>query len=108
MKDDTFGGLRESFPGHSLFQAPECFKEGLFSSYSADLWSLGVSLYFLVFGRPHVPIAKGLQLNEIIMNYSHLPSMEGVSKELQELLSLLLNPDVGKRPSLDYVLVFLI
>lgn len=40
------------------------------------------------------------------MNYSELPSMEGVSPELQELLSLLLNPDVGKRPSLESVLVF--
>ena len=101
------GGLRQYFPNEQLFQAPECFKEGLFSSYSADLWALGVCLYFLTFGKSYLPLVSGLQLYETIMNYSALPSMEGVSSELQELLSLMINPDVGKRPCLLAILVVL-
>lgn len=77
----------------------------MFSSYSADLWSLGVCLYFLVFGKSPVPLATGIQLQHSIMNYSELPPMEGVSQELQELLSQMLNPDVGKRPCLVSILV---
>lgn len=107
IEGDPYGGLRQYFPNESLFQAPECFKEGLFSSYSADLWSLGVCLYFLVFGRSYIPLVSGLKLHETIMNYSTLPPMEGVSFELQELLSLMINPDVGKRPCLLAILVVL-
>lgn len=105
IKNDLIGGLRETFPGVSLFQAPECFKEGFFSSYSADLWSLGVSLYFLVFGKPHITLTPGIEIHEIVKDYSELPPMEGVSSELQELLSLMLSPDVGKRPCLHAIMV---
>ena len=40
ISNDLFGGLRECFDGDTRFQAPECWKDGLFSSYSADLWSM--------------------------------------------------------------------
>ena len=38
-------------------------------------------------------------------NYNSLPPLEGISSELRQLLTSLLNPDVALRPTLKGILV---
>lgn len=40
-----------------------------------------------------------------IKSYNVLPKMEGISVELENLLSAMLNPDVAERPCLEDIMV---
>ena len=79
--------------------------DGSFSSYSEDMWSLGVSLFCLRFLRSVIPSSSLIDLAVNNENYCELPDMEGASPELQSLLGNLLRPEVSERPSLREVLV---
>ena len=79
--------------------------DGSFSSYSEDMWSLGVSLYSLCFLRSVIPSASLMDRAQNNENYSQLPDMAKASPELQSLLGQLLNPEVSERPCLRDVLV---
>ena len=81
--------------------------DGLFSSYSADIWAMGVSLYVLVLGRLPIQGSNLMDLMTSMKNYNAVPPMEGISDELKALLSSLLNPDVSLRPTLKEILVIL-
>lgn len=117
INDDIFSGLLDTFMGHRAFQAPECFKgrnqddirvihiEGLYSSYSADLWALGACFYYYVFLRLPITSNSLFELGTKANDYTTLPAMDGISDELKELLSKMLNPDLAKRPTLREVLV---
>ena len=79
--------------------------DGSFSSYSEDMWSLGVSLYYLCFLRSVIPSESLIDRAQNNENYSQLPDMAKASPELQSLLGQLLNPEVSERPCLRDVLV---
>ena len=79
--------------------------DGLFSSYSADLWSMGVCLYYLAFGKSPFLYSNIIDLITNIRSYNVLPEMEGISVELEKLLSAMLNPDVAERPCLEDIMV---
>ncbi|KAK8806660.1 hypothetical protein WA588_005464 [Blastocystis sp. NMH] len=102
--NDPNYGLCSHFFCDRQFQAPECWKDGSFSSYSEDMWSLGVSLYYLCFLRSVIPSASLMDRAQNNENYSQLPDMAKASPELQSLLGQLLNPEVSERPCLRDVL----
>lgn len=79
--------------------------DGLFSSYSADLWALGVCLLELTTGLLPVPCSNLLELITNLRNYQGLPELPNCSAELKELLHSVLNPDIGSRPCLDTIMV---
>ena len=79
--------------------------DGLFSSYSADLWSMGVCLYYLTFGKSPILYTNIIDLITNIKSYNVLPKMEGISVDLENLLSAMLNPDVAERPCLEDIMV---
>lgn len=79
--------------------------DGLFSSYSADIWSIGVSLYILIYGRLPIRFSNLMDYMVKMKNYNSLPPLDGISSELKQLLTSLLNPDVSLRPTIKGILV---
>ena len=47
----------KSAAGTPAFMAPEILQKGEYDAYGADVWSLGICLYNLVYGR--VPFISG-------------------------------------------------
>lgn len=84
--------------GSPAFMAPElCMvkKEGVYGK-PADIWSMGVTLYCLLFG--HVPFQKSnmMELYESIVN-DDVPMPDGCSPEARDLLSRLLEKNPERR-----------
>lgn len=79
--------------------------EGLLSSYSADLWSLGACFYYYIFNEPPIKSTNLLELGTNATDYACLPEMNGISDELHDMLSGMLHPSISERSSLEDVLV---
>ena len=79
--------------------------DGLFSSYSADMWALGACLLELTTGLSPVPCSNLLDLITNLRSYAGLPELPNCSSELKELLQSMLNPDIGSRPCLNAIMV---
>lgn len=88
--------------GSPAFQAPELcqIKGGDVEGRAADIWSMGVTLYCLRFGR--VPFRKGavLELYHSITN-DPLEIPEGCEPELEDLLRCVLEKDPDQRITMD-------
>ena len=100
-----------------MFQAPECFNglsftfcswlDGFYSSYSADIWALGVCLLELTTGKAPVPCSNLFELTTNLRNYDSSPSLTGLSPELKDLLSHMLNKDISERLNLEAICVMI-
>ena len=66
---------------------------------------MGVCLYYLTFGKSPILYTNIIDLITNIKSYNVLPKMEGISVELENLLSAMLNPDVAERPCLEDIMV---
>ncbi|XP_042117633.1 sperm motility kinase 2B-like [Peromyscus maniculatus bairdii] len=90
------------FIGPYAFCAPELLLE-LCHGPKADIWALGVVLYFMVVGKlPFCAvISPELKMQIVKGNYT-VPL--GLSKELQDLLSLLMRVNPKRRPTADEVM----
>ena len=88
--------------GSPAFQAPELcqVKGGDVEGRPADIWSMGITLYCLRFGR--VPFRKGavLDLYQSIIN-DPLEIPEGCEPELEDLLRRILEKDPEERISME-------
>ncbi|KAA8494808.1 putative serine/threonine-protein kinase [Porphyridium purpureum] len=98
---------RTEVPGTPAFMAPElCMTSsapsiGSQELYPADVWSLGATIYYMVFGR--VPfLAKSVfeMYEQICTAKLKFPSTPKVSKKLTQLLEAMLTKDPKKRASL--------
>lgn len=91
--------------GTLIYAAPEIIKEEPYDGLKSDIWSAGIVLYAMV--ANHFPWASGEDLppdrlvhetaRQIINGEIALP--EGISNELENLLSNMLNTDPTARPS---------
>ncbi|KAK2954466.1 putative CBL-interacting protein kinase 25 [Blattamonas nauphoetae] len=83
--------------GTPLFMAPEVFlEEGKYTN-SADMWSVGVILYYLLSGRLPFPATSSVQLIRLLQ--SPFPPLHHISAECHSLLCSLLCPDPTLRIS---------
>jgi serine/threonine protein kinase len=82
-------------------------KEGYFSGFKADIWSLGIILYAMLFSQ--FPWSK-MERKQFIRTTGKHPdlrfpqSVENLSKEARELLLSILQSDFEKWPSIDEIL----
>ena len=93
--------------GSAEYAAPELFDKGVQYGPSVELWSLGVILFGMTTGR--MPFeAQGMETKESLVvqirrgiNISHENILKKLSQSLKDLLILLLEPDRGKRITLN-------
>ena len=84
--------------GTPYFTAPEIWEQKPYD-YKCDIWSIGCILYEMT--SLHVPFL-GLNMQELyynILNLKYKPIPKIYSKELNEIINLILNKDPKKRPS---------
>jgi len=93
-------------PGTPAFAAPELCMHSKSPAvpselYCADIWSLGVSLFYMVFGRaPFIGTSLQLLHEAICTQKLVFPQTPKVSKKLKELLTRMLVRDPTSRASL--------
>ncbi|MBZ3883215.1 Sperm motility kinase 2B [Sciurus carolinensis] len=98
----TPGQQLTGFRGTLLYLAPEIIQRKGFEGPPADVWSLGVTLYFMLTGRrPFIAsTSKGLQ-NLVLQASYHIPPH--VSRGARSLIQQLLTVDPTHRPTLEQV-----
>ena len=93
---------KDKMAGTWSFLAPEVIKNNDYSPYSADIWSLGVTVYYCLTGELPFQASSVKILKELILSGTYtLPS--GLSPEMKWFIVSSLNNDPGKRPSLENI-----
>lgn len=97
------GERRKTICGTPNYIAPEVLKgkEGDGHSYEVDMWSLGVILYTLLFGKPPFQ-TKDVKLTykRIRANEYEIPDEPAISESTKALIRRALSPEPADRPSL--------
>ncbi|XP_051020315.1 sperm motility kinase 2A-like [Acomys russatus] len=111
VKIIDFGLGTQVYPGQRLsqqcgaysFGAPELFQGRLYDGTKIDIWTLGVVLYYMVVGRvPFDTVILSELRNKVVSGKYFIPSE--LSKELRDLISLLLTVNPKYRPTINEVL----
>ncbi|NWX40403.1 TSSK3 kinase, partial [Steatornis caripensis] len=92
-----------TFCGSTAYVAPEVLRGLPHDSRKGDVWSMGVILYVLLcaclpFDNTDMPKMLNQQQEGV-----SVPGHLGISEECQNLLKMLLEPDVNLRPSIEVV-----
>ena len=89
--------------GTPAYIAPEVFMKNGYRGFGCDIWSLGVTLYFMLTGE--YPF-KGRNLEELKNNIfsKNLDKIEFISEEANDLLEKMLTINPEERISLDEIL----
>ncbi|NWS52729.1 TSSK3 kinase, partial [Chunga burmeisteri] len=95
--------LSRTFCGSTAYTAPEVLHGVPHESRKSDVWSMGVILYVLLcaclpFDDTDIPKMLHQQQKGV-----SVPRHLGISKECQNLLRMLLEPDMTLRPSIEVV-----
>ena len=92
LQDDEFDADISGNMGTPLYMAPEMIKEGVYN-YKIDLYSLGVTLYYLIFDSyPYYGKTEYQLLQDILSNKQlNLTGLESLDNLIRELLKE--NPD---------------
>ncbi|KAA8498469.1 Serine/threonine-protein kinase ssp1 [Porphyridium purpureum] len=100
---------KPSAPGTPAFLAPElCLSEKAprapAESYAADIWSLGATIYYMVFGRAPFLAKSVFEIHEAICTQKlTFPRGPGVTAALKDLLNRMMTKEPSKRATLDEV-----
>ncbi|CAG8526133.1 10758_t:CDS:10 [Cetraspora pellucida] len=101
------GDRKKTICGTPNYIAPEVlFDQVKGHSFEADVWSLGVIMYTLLFGRP--PFQTEGKVDQIYkkikeLKYDFPGNINDVSKEAKALINLMLTLDPEKRPTIQQV-----
>lgn len=99
------GQRRKTVCGTPNYIAPEILEKKNGHSYEVDIWSLGVIIYTLLYGRPPYETADvKLTYKRIKINNYSFPEGIKVHPTAKKLISSILNLDPSKRPTLDQIL----
>ena len=84
--------------GSLLYMAPEIFEGKYESSPAIDIWSMGVLLYVMVYGKmPFMAKSEDSTINEIVHKPHAFPADRKVTSECKNLISQMLQKDPSKR-----------
>ena len=98
------GQKRKTVCGTPNYIAPEILEKKNGHSYEVDIWSLGVVMYTMLFGRPPFETADvKLTYKRIKMNSYKFPENIKVDETAKKLIESILVLDPAKRPSLDEI-----
>ncbi|XP_052025825.1 sperm motility kinase 2B-like [Apodemus sylvaticus] len=112
VKIIDFGLSTQMKPGQQLnyhcgtypFAAPELLLGRLYDGRKTDVWTLGVVLYFMLTGRMPFDALNVPQLRRQVVS-GKFPVPACLSKELQDLLSLLMTVNPTLRPTIAEVMM---
>ena len=111
VKICDFGVSRILQPGDVMYEhcgtpayiAPEIFKDEGYEGFSCDIWSAGVTLYYMLAGIQPFKASKIEDLKEIILKGQFDP-IEEVSKEANDLIKGMLELNPNKRFTIEEIL----
>jgi len=89
-----------TYCGSTYYVAPEIILATPYSGVSADVWSLGITLFAMVTGRlPFVDPTGKLLLEKALEGITKFPP--GVSPEAAEVIKMLIQPEPEQRASFE-------
>uniref|UniRef100_A0A8C4V9W4 non-specific serine/threonine protein kinase n=1 Tax=Falco tinnunculus TaxID=100819 RepID=A0A8C4V9W4_FALTI len=95
--------LSWTFCGSTAYAAPEVLQGIPHDSCKGDIWSMGIILYILLCARMPFDDTNIPQMLHQQQKGVSVPGHLGISKECQNLLRMLLEPDATLRPSIEVV-----
>lgn len=88
----------ETTVGTPAFHAPEELSVGKFHGKAADIWAMGVTLYFFVYGVLPFNDANIFALHKLIQHQElSFPEENSISTQLKDLLARMLCKDPSRR-----------
>ena len=89
--------------GTPAYIAPEIFENKGYRGYKCDIWSAGVTLYYILGGiQPfRASSIKDLEKKVVQGDYDNI---DEISDEANDLIKLMLNPEPNKRVNEDQIL----
>jgi len=96
---------RMTIVGTPYWMAPEVITEGRSYDWKADIWSLGITFYEVIVGKPPYAEHEAMRALMLITN-SRPPRLEGpkYSPLVKDLIALCLDEDPDARPSANQLL----
>jgi len=99
------GERKRTVCGTPNYIAPEVLDGKQGHSYEVDIWSIGVILYTLLYGKPPFETSDvKTTYRRIRMNAYSFPESIPISSQAKNLIERILVPDPSKRPSLDDII----
>lgn len=99
------GDKKRTICGTPNYIAPEILDGRYGHSYEVDIWSLGVIIYTMLFGRPPFETSDvKTTYRKIRHNQYTFPETVPVSDSAKDLISCILRSDPRLRPSLDEII----
>ena len=97
------GDIMYDHCGTPAYIAPEIFKNHGYEGFACDIWSAGVTLYYMLGGVQPFCAESIKDLEKIILDGKYDP-LEGVSPEANDLINGMLKLDPKKRLTEDEIL----
>lgn len=90
--------------GTPVYQAPETFGDKPYDGFSSDIWSLGIILYQMMYGKVPLVADNVEEMGRIIQTRNiQIPSQPETSAAFKDLLNKLLLKDPTRRINLEEV-----
>ena len=111
VKICDFGVSRKLSPGDIMHEncgtpayiAPEIFQNKGYEGYQCDIWSAGVTLYYMLGGVQPFKANNFTELKKVI-KIGKYPKIESLSLEAQDLIDGMLQTDPKKRLTISHIL----
>ena len=97
------GDIMYEHCGTPAYIAPEIFRDEGYEGFSCDIWSAGVTLYYMLAGSQPFKAEKIEKLKELILKGEY-DEIEDVSNEAKDIIKGMLKLDPKKRLTIDEIL----
>ena len=98
------GDIMYEHCGTPAYIAPEIFQNKGYEGYLCDIWSAGVTLYYMLSGSQPFRANSIKELEKIVVQ-GKFDEIEEVSKDANDLINEMLQVDPKKRISIDKILI---
>lgn len=97
------GDIMHEHCGTPAYIAPEIFQNKGYEGYACDIWSAGVTLYYMLAGVQPFKAKDLTELQKVIKSGKYA-KIENISKEASDLIDGMLQVDPKKRLTINQIL----